>query len=77
MHDVYSSHKLLCKIGLSSQPLFPIFVQLLSKVISVIGEQLVSPADASVSPGYSEANVNILIFKILSCHETFILACVH
>lgn len=33
--------------------------------MSVIGVQLVSAADASVSPGYSETDVNILIFFII------------
>lgn len=59
MHDVYSSHKLSCKIALSSAATFLDFSAAPWQLMSVIGVQLVSAADASVSPGYSETNVNI------------------
>lgn len=77
MHNVYSSHKLLCKITLSSSATFSDFNAAPWQLMSLIGVQLVTPADVSVSPGYRETHVNMLIFKFLSCKEAFILACVH
>lgn len=77
MHNVYSSHKLLCKITLSSSATFSDFNAAPWQLMSLIGVQLVTPADVSVSPGNRETHVNMLIFKFLSCKEAFILACVH